>query len=350
MKQKALILDSSFAIKPLYDALKKQYDVFTIGNNENSYYALTVPERHYLLDYSDIYAVQTLVSLNYFDDVVPGCTDVSLRTFSAIKDNFKTIINDTLTKKSFSDFCKRCGVASPEILSNPIADDLPIIVKPDDSFSGKGVRIVKTMEELNAAVQYASRYSITNTYVCQKYLNGPLKSFSAFRDGSEAVIVNVHEENREGTFGVAESFCFNPEDQLKVKIQKIADKFLNNDVKKLDYIHVQYIVYEGDPYPIELFLRCPGDLYPELIRLSIGVDYGRLYCNAYLKNPLPLNHLVSPTQQVVRKTLFAKSREEAVAQLNHYRGHKIFYTVDLNEDFYHRDAVRFAVVFIELNN
>ena len=346
MRKKVLLLDSSFAVKPIYDALKRKYDVFTVGNDNNAYFFLNAPERHYHVDYSDLSKLKTLLTLNDFDEVVPGCTDVSISTFSAIKDNFKSITIDTVTKKRFSDFCKQCGVAAPEILTEPESGDLPIIVKPDDSFSGKGVSIVSTLATLETAKKHASHHSRTNNYIFQKYLDGPLKSFSAFRQGNDILIVNVHEENREGTFGVAKSFCFEPEPQLRKKLNEIAEKFLNNSVKKLDFIHVQYILHNYNPYPIELMLRCPGDLYPELVRLSTGVDYGSLYCSAYLNDPLTSYALGRHNASVVRKTLFAKSRDEAISQLHLYSGSRIFFTVNLNEAFDYQEPIRFAVVFM----
>ena len=345
MKQKVLILDGSFAVKPLHDALTKKYDVFTIGNDAKSYFALKAPAKHYLIDYSNLSEIKKHITLNDFFEIIPGCTDISLNTFSSINRNFRQIVNDTITKKNFSDFCKHCGVKTPEIIENPGSKDLPIIVKPNDSFSGKGVSIVRTLPDLERAIKYASCNSETNSYVCQKYIAGSLNSFSAFRCGSEIIIVNVHEENREGTFGVATSYCFDPDTQLKTKLHEIAHNFLYNRVKKLDYIHVQYILHENNPYPIELFLRCPGDIYPYLINLSTGIDYATLYCNGYLKEPLFIDQSINHPKLITRKTLFAKNREEAVEQLNNYAEKEIFLTIDIDKEFNSNDFVRFAVAF-----
>ena len=345
MKQRALILDGSFAVKPIHDALSTKYDVFTIGGDRNSFFAVNAPARHYLIDYSDHTKIEKYVRLKDFSEIIPGCTDISLNTFAFINENFRQIVKKTITKQKFAAFCKYCDVQTPDLLANPTSKDLPVIVKPDDSFSGRGVSVVRRLAELEPAIKYASINSETNSYVIQRFIEGSLNSFSAFRCGNEIKIVHVREKNREGTFGVASSYCFNPEPNLSAKIMDIAGKFLNNEVKKLNFIHVQYICFENDPYPIELFLRCPGDLYPELIKRSTGIDYGKLYCNGYLSKPLLNDDPIPHLKEVRRKTLFANNKFEAIDKLRYLKAKDTVVTVDIDQAFKSAAPERFAVVF-----
>lgn len=81
-------------------------------------------------------------------------------------------------KRTFKDLCSQFGVpcvpdfnVTEEFLPEDMAKiQYPVIVKPVDSHSSRGIRVCQTEQELREAIPYAISFSPSKSYLVEKYL------------------------------------------------------------------------------------------------------------------------------------------------------------------------------------
>lgn len=280
--KKCLLIDSSFACFPIVEALKPEYQVLTVGNMISALYAEEYPENHFCIDYSKIDEIKKILSDNNVLASLPGCTDVSLEMYGKLSVEFGAAIAQVSTKESFKTFCLNLGLEVPRSyrLNEPYA--FPVIVKPDDAFSGKGITVVHHKYQVSEAVKNAILKSSSRKYIIQEFLEGQLYSASCFKNPNGSIRRFVVEEYCNlHAYSVDESFLVNPNLDWDYQLDQIVEKLYSGFSDKVRFLHLQFIVSKGIIYLIELMLRCPGDLYSLLVQHSTGLNYGALYAESF---------------------------------------------------------------------
>lgn len=175
-----------------------------------------------------------------------------------------------------------------EALSDPDWYEYPVIVKPTDSAGSKGVTRVDSIDELQAAIEYAFKFSISGRIIVEEFIekrgcssdsdcfsvNGELKfvSFSAQR----------FDENAAGPYVPAayswpSTMSMHEEDMLRSEIQRL-----------LTLLQMQSSVYNietrvgtnGKTYIMEVSPRGGGNRLSEMLRYATGVDLITNACRA----------------------------------------------------------------------
>ena len=277
-----LLIDSSFACIPIVEALKRNYQVFTVGNKMTAYYAAECPKNHFKMNYSEFDEIKSIINKNGVLASIPGCTDVSLEVFGKLDLEFGAAILDVSTKAAFQAFCLKVGLNVPKTYSLDQVNAFPVIVKPDDSFSGQVITVVNDKSQMKKAVENAIIHSDSNRYIIQEYLDGQLYSVSAFKtaNGSmQSFLVEEHCNQHE--YSVDESFLVDNKQIWSSQVDQLLTKAYAGLPNKIKFLHFQFILSNNRIYPIELMLRCPGDLYGLLVQHSTGMDYGALYAESF---------------------------------------------------------------------
>lgn len=287
-----LLLDTNLSSLPIYDYLvTNEYNVYVIGGNPDDF--LAKYSKNYInLDYQDIHKVEALINEKKIDFLVPGCNDVSYFSCSKLRDRgflscidtyeTTTIINN---KEKFRFFAQQNKLSVPKIYNSELTiTSFPVIVKPVDAYSGRGITIVNNSEEVISAIQNAKSFSSSSSYIIEDYISGQLYSHSAFiSDGKIFLDFIVKEFCSTNEFAVDTSHVevsFNETILSKIRnqIQVMVDK-----LKLVDgLIHTQFILKEETFWIIEVTRRCPGDLYSKLINFSTGIKYAELYTLPFL--------------------------------------------------------------------
>ena len=92
------------------------------------------------------------------------------------------------------------GVSSPRFAKLPsdgeldaaLKDlDLPVVVKPVDNMGARGIRRVDTLEEYQAAVRQARRFSRTGVVIVEEYVEGREFSIDALVLGDEVLFTGI---------------------------------------------------------------------------------------------------------------------------------------------------------------
>lgn len=324
--QKALLLDTNFSAEPIHNYLTcNGYEVFTCGNNPSDYLARAY-KNHIKADYSSITKINDIIERIGIDFVVPGCNDQSYKTCAEINQHKKFFGTDSIektliinNKDKFRNLAIQLDLPIPHLfVSESIKENYPIVVKPVDSYSGRGITIIDSFEKrlFENATQKARQHSRSQSYLVEEYVEGQLYSHSAFLVDGEIILDFIVEEH-----GSA-----NP---LTVDTSKVVHQFdpfilhrirqdiikISNHLKLVDgLIHTQFIQKNDKYWLIELTRRCPGDLYAELIQLSTEIDYIEMYIKPFInirntpktdlrKKHFILRHTISEAEDKIFKSI-----------------------------------------------
>jgi len=317
---RVLLVDTNRAVYTIYQSLVAQgHEVFVVGGNPEEPLVKICPN-FIQLDYSDATALDALIEREGFDFIVPGCTDVSYKACAEVNrgrfvgiDSVEAtrVIND---KSEFRAIANRLEISIPKVLDFEQALHADaVIVKPVDSFSGRGITIVKkpTNNSLQAAYSLGCEASKTRTTLIEEFVCGQLYSHSAFLQAGKVVAdFVVREDCTTNPFTVDTSkVVFDFPEKLRESLRADASKLFNG-LRLVDgLIHSQFIL-SGDRYwVIEVTRRCPGDLYALLIEMSTGYPYGVSYAAPFLGgSPVPQN-AGTFQKRIIRHTATSKDGE-----------------------------------------
>jgi biotin carboxylase len=289
--------------------------VYVIGRNPNDFMAKHV--EHYIqADYADLNVLKKVISECNISYVIPGCNDHSYEICSHLAgesylvniDDFDTA-STLLNKSKFRHFALAHHLPVPQIFTTETAvhANCPLMVKPVDAFSGKGITQINTPTPLSIqkAIEDAQSYSRHGEVIIEEYVEGQLYSHSAFLDHQKIVHdVIVEEYGSANPFVVDTSFVKTDFPahlltQVRESIEKMAQLLHLND----GLIHTQFICNEQKIWLIEITRRCPGDLYSQLIELSTGFPYAANYAQSFIGQPLKIESVQTQNQSIIRHTI-----------------------------------------------
>lgn len=313
--QKVLLVDTNFSSAPIYNYLVQSgCEVFVVGGNPNDFLAKSA--KNYMnLDYSNVDRTREIIEKMNIDYIVPGCNDRSYQVCAELnsKGNYYGI--DTLetteiinNKDKFRTFAAQIGLQVPLVISGEHVGEMwPVIVKPVDAYSGRGMTIVHKPEqhELQSAIDHAKEFSRSKTCIVEEYVEGQLYSHSAFiTDGNIVADFIVEEHGTANPFVVDTSrviydFPLKMLSRIRDGIALLAKKL--NLVDGL--VHTQFIKDGESFWLIEVTRRCPGDLYSQLIELSTGFNYAETYARPFVKQEFSFGKNTLKQSWVMRHTI-----------------------------------------------
>jgi biotin carboxylase len=318
--QRALIIGGSYSAIPIGKAiLENGYALTLITGDPNEPLAAYASEL-IICDYSDVQKSMEALRGKSFNKVIPSCNDAAF-TLGAFLANERKLpgfdsINTVETVNSkilFRKFCSQSNISAPKIHLNPNhiqESDLPIIVKPNMSFSGRGVSIVQNLEFLDSAIAAATANSRDSKFNMESFIDGTLHSISTF-------VVN----KKISSFFFVDEFCVtypfqvdnsNHPSRLSEKIKTKTIEEVNKICEALELVngllHVQFMVQHEEIYVIECMRRCPGDLYGNLIEYSTNFKYYDAYVRGYLGVLAEGNHKPIENLPIGRFTESSKAK------------------------------------------
>jgi carbamoylphosphate synthase large subunit len=309
-----LLVDTNFSSGPIYHFLiQSGHNVTVVGVNPNDALAKSVDD-YVQLDYSDVEKTKQLIADRQIDYLVPGCNDRSYMVCAELNqdgrfpgiDPLETaeIINN---KEKFRAFATQHNLPTPRVLAErEIGSRWPVIVKPVDAFSGRGVTIIhkENSHELPIALDLARQASRTKTCIVEDYVEGQLYSHTAFIQSGEIITDHIVQE-----YGSANPFVVDTSrviydfpaailDDIRGDITLLAAKLSLQD----GLVHTQFIKNGSQYWLIEITRRCPGDLYSQLIELSTGLNYAENYARPFMRLRLNITGN-NQKKRVMRHTL-----------------------------------------------
>lgn len=314
MSKKVLLVDTNFSSRPIYDAIVSMgYEVHVVGGNPNDTLAKSA-EYYWCLDYSDTNKLTELIKREKYNFIVPGCTDRSYTSCSIVCEemDFPGIEppeNDRNInlKDKFRSLSQRLGISVPKVQKQSIELSYPLIVKPVDAFSGNGITVVKGPSELGAAIDLANKYSPSNSFVCEDYVDGQLFSHSAFVQSGRVIVDFIVREDSTAYPYAVDLSIVEPDFPMALlnQLRQSIETFVGALNLMEGLIHTQFILSDDQIYLIEMTRRCPGDLYSRLIELQTGFNYAGNYVRPFLGLSITVPTSFQQNQPVIRHTITA---------------------------------------------
>jgi ATP-grasp domain len=289
---KVLLVDTNFSSGPIHQELVLMgHEVHVVGNNPGDCLAKVSPS-YWQLDYADVDALKALIDREKFAFLVPGCTDRSyLSCVEAGQRRFPGLDRPNaceaiFNKRSFRRLAEKLELPAPERLpTDRLPIRWPVIVKPVDAFSGKGITVLRenNVHAFEQAVAAARAVSPSGEYLIEAFIEGQLYSHSAFICGGHVVQdFLVQEDSTINPFVVDTSRVVDAPTGMQARVRACTESMAAELGLADGLLHTQLISQGKDIYLIETTRRCPGDLYSQLIELSTGYPYARSYVLPFL--------------------------------------------------------------------
>jgi biotin carboxylase len=309
------LFDTNLSAAPIHAYLEEAgHEVFVIGGNPDDYLARSV--RNYVnLDYSDEAAALALVNELAVTFIVPGCNDRSYLTCAKIAEarGFPGIdsvyATDSLNnKQAFRQFAQGHGIPIPHVWhADDLPKDRPLIVKPVDAYSGRGITVLNRVSqlELTHAIATAQKFSKSGQYLIEDFVSGQLFSHTAFMADGQIQMDQIVEEHGSANPFTVDTSCVRYDlppsilGSIRHNITSMAQALQLVD----GLVHTQFILLEDQYWFVEVTRRCPGDLYSLLIQFSTGLAYAENYTRPFLGQPFDFSLRSAPNQPIMRHTL-----------------------------------------------
>lgn len=162
----------------------KQMGVYTIVTD----YIIDAPAKKYAdeaydISTLDIEALITLAKDKKVDGVFTGYVDINLAPCRKVCDAlglpfYATLeqLEQTMNKINFKNNCRKYGITVVDDIDKAYLDgdygkiQYPVIVKPADSYSSKGISVCHRKEEMQEAINHALSQSACKQFLVEKYL------------------------------------------------------------------------------------------------------------------------------------------------------------------------------------
>ena len=287
---KALVLAGGFPQITLIEELKKRGYTVVLADYYENPIAKKYADIFYQASTLDVAAIENIAKKEKVDFLITACTDQALLTVALVSErmglpcyiDYKTALNVTnkaYMKKVFEE--NGISTAKHVVLGKLDKESLegftyPLIVKPVDCNSSKGVKRVENFKELESAFEDAVNFSRTKTAIVEKYIDGVEVSVDVYVEEGKAHVLStsrldkIGEKDKfvifRGNFPAKEALPVM--DKIEKTAQQIADAFHLKNCPML----IQLITDGKEVYVLEFSARTGGGVKFILIKKASGFD------------------------------------------------------------------------------
>lgn len=288
--KKALVLAGGFPQIALIEELKRQGYTVVLAD----YYSEPVAKKYADIFYQestlDIDAITEIAKKEKVDFLITACTDQALLTVAKVSEDlglpcyidYQTALN--VTNKSYmkhvfneNNISTAKHVVMAELDADKISDmNYPLIVKPVDCNSSKGVKRVENFEELENAFADAVRFSRTDTAIIEEFVEGVELSVDVYVEDGKANVLSVCKLDKigekdkfvifRGWYPALEAEAV--KEHIQQTAQQIADAFGLKNTPML----IQMMSDGKRVYVLEFSARTGGGVKYILIKKASGFD------------------------------------------------------------------------------
>lgn len=287
---KALVLAGGLPQIALIKELKKRGITTVLADYFENPVAKPYADIFYRESTLDIPAITRVAKQEQVDFLITVCTDQALLTVAKVSEelglpcyiDYQTALN--VTNKSYMKEIfklRDISTAKFEVMASLNIEKIkelsyPLIVKPVDCNSSKGVKKVEDASELEAAFEKAVKLSRTGTAIVEEFIEGPELSVDVYVENGVAKLLSVSqldkipEKDKFVIFRSKAPEYMSPEleAQITETAQKIADAFNLKNSPML----IQMISNGNKGYVLEFSARTGGGEKFIMIEKVSGFD------------------------------------------------------------------------------
>lgn len=265
--------------------------------------AKSYASKHYQVSTLDMEAIKKIAMEESVQLITTVCTDQALLTVASVSEQLglpcyvssDTALNVT-NKKYMKKIFKEKGIPTA---SYNIIEDIhevenlkseicyPIVVKPCDCNSSKGVVKVNNENELKESVKNAFELSRSHMTIIEEYLRGEEVSIDVWVDNEGAKVLSVSKtkkiKSNSNAFTIFRSqYPANLSEKINLKIQEVAQQITDAFQITDSPLLIQALISDDRIYVIEFSARMGGGTKYRFIEYMSGVDIMKVYVNRIL--------------------------------------------------------------------
>lgn len=303
---KILVLAGGFDQIALINELKSRGNIVYLADYFESPPARPYADRHFRVSTLDEDAIFQLVKEENVDLLTTACTDQALMTVASVSEKLglpcyvssstaRNVTNKAFMKKKFFEFqIPTAGWILLEDENEYLRQlnrefNYPVIVKPCDCNSSKGVVKVNDFDELTVAIKQAFDLSRSKKVIVEDYKEGEEVSIDVWKDNEGTKVLSVSgtskiKDNMENFTIYQSKYPMNLSDTLVAKIQDTADKICKAFELENCPVLIQAIINGDELSVIEFSARMGGGSKYKLIEYMAGVNIMKVYVDRVLGN------------------------------------------------------------------
>ena len=260
-------------------------------------------DKHFQISTLDETKIYNLAIVEKVDLITTACTDQALLTVAKVSEKMGLpcyIGTETAQKVTNKAYMKKnlfeLGIPTAQFIVLDELDNIgvilenmefPLVVKPCDCNSSKGVVKVTNQLDLKKAIKNAFFYSRTKKAIVETFIKGEEISIDAWKDKEGVKILSISKTEKikttMGNFTIYRSvYPVDISDPMKIKIQTIAEKICGGFLIENSPVLIQAIIDDADINVIEFSIRMGGGSKYKLIEYISGVDIMNVYVNRIL--------------------------------------------------------------------
>ncbi|MCQ2429230.1 MAG: ATP-grasp domain-containing protein [Clostridia bacterium] len=322
--KKALVLCGGIPQIELLNNLRSRGYYTILADMNEKVLGRQYADKFYPVSVLDVEAVERVARTEQVDFVITVCADQVLQVVAEVSEHLNLpcyIDFDTAVKVSQKTFMKKVflenGIPTSKYV---IADEIneaavsgltyPLIVKPVDSYSSRGVVKVENFAQLADAFSNAKRISRTHRAIVEEYVEGSEISVDVYVSHGKAKVLcssNLDKIPSKDRFVICRTRCpAKVSDTVSGKIadvcQRIADAFGLTDSPML----VQMICDGEKISVVEFCARTGGGDKYRLIKKKTGFDVIDAVVELTVGNKPELDHEPSRGLMVINEFLYAR--------------------------------------------
>lgn len=297
---KVLVLAGGFDQIELIRKIKQRGHEVVLADFYENPPAKTIAHKHYQVSTLNTEEIEQVVIKEGIELITTACTDQALLTVAKVSEKFglPTYISYnkalSVTNKKYMKECfDKLGILTAQSKTFSNMEELksflpqimyPVVIKPCDCNSSKGVKKVNDEKELLDAANNAFVLSRSSLIIVEEYISGREISIDVWVDKQDAKVLSISETVKfgqsEGNFTICGSrYPVAMSQVAKEKVHMIANDIASGFGLSNCPMLIQAIINDDDIYVIEFSARMGGGTKYRLIEHMSGIDIMEVYVN-----------------------------------------------------------------------
>lgn len=294
-KKKLLVIGGSMASYAIVQNAKEMGVYTIVADAVNTGDAYRIADEGVTVSTTDIDGLAKVVTEKEIDGIFCGPSEFNIQNTIRLAERTglrfyttKELWDRCGDKMSLKHYCKKCGlpcipeygVDNLQIIDTISPSEYPVIVKPVDGCSSKGVTVCYNSEALAVAVASAKEVSGTGRAIVEKYIDngGRLFSFRYILDGDKSYpyfLMDTYIADPTNKKCLISAFTIAPSKESEVFLQKMnkpVQVMLKEMGLRYGVVFAQALPYRGDFYCHDMGYRLSGGMVYRMTQELCGIN------------------------------------------------------------------------------
>ena len=319
---KALVLAGGFPQIALIEELKRRKITTVLADYYENPVAKKYADKFYRVSTLDLEGITEVAKNEKVDFLITVCTDQAINTVAKVSEilglpcyidyeTARNVTNKQYMKRVFNEF----GIPTAKHVVMGELDEqklgsmtYPLIVKPVDCNSSKGVKRVENIEELSNAVAKAVEYSRTNTAIVEEFIDGEELSVDVYVEEGKAHVLSVSSldkiANNDKFVIFRGRYSADVVDRVHDLVQGIAQQIADAFGLKNSPMLIQMITDGKRAFVLEFSARTGGGVKFRLIKKASGFDVVSAVVDLTLGNKPHVEKVVPENRYIINEFIY----------------------------------------------